>query len=167
MFLYREQYHRKKKAPALPLTQKRLDTHYPNESLGNGTSKVTEPSLPPEYCGSSKSTGIQHGNVIRSSHEIKPSPQLLQAPYQPFEAILKASGSRSLKRKNYKGLYVDQAPKVRVFRPQLIDTRNIARREPEKKVFVNAKKVESGINIKILPKSEIKKQIVIKDPRYI
>lgn len=152
----------------MPLTQERLDAHYPNESLGNGMSQVTEPSLPQEFCGASTSTGIQCSNIMRPSNVIKPSPELLQAPYQPYESILRTSNSRPLKRKNYKGQYVDQIPKVRVIRPQLIDTRNIARREePEKNVFVNAKKVESGINIKILPRTETEKRIVIKDPRYI
>ncbi|XP_033211491.1 uncharacterized protein LOC117169296 [Belonocnema kinseyi] len=164
-FVEQEQYHRKKKTPALPLTQERLDAHYPNESLGNGMSQVKEPSLPQEFCSASTSSGIQYNNIIRPSNIIKPSPELLQAPYQPYETIIRTANSRKLKRKNYKGQSVDQGPKVRVIRPQLIDTRNIARRvEPEKKVFINAKKVESGINIKILPRTETKKRIVIKDP---
>ena len=116
--------------------------------------------MPSEYCGSSTSTGIKPLNVI------KPSLELLQAPYQPHEEILKVASSRPLKRKNYKGQTVSGETKVKVVRPRLIDTRNIARQEePEKKIFVNAKKVESGIKIKILPKAEGKKRIVIKDSR--
>lgn len=99
----------------------------------------------------------------KSYNVIKPSPELLQAPYQPFETIIKNS---TLKRKNYKGRSINEAPKVKKFHHQLLDTRNIARREePEKNVFSNAKKVDSGIKIKILPKKEETKRIIIQNPR--
>lgn len=159
-YFFREQYHRRKKFPALPLTQERLE-QYPEESLNNRSLQETAPHLSKEVSSASTSTENKSNNVI------KPSPELLQAPYQPFETIINQSNSRFLKRKNYKGQSIREAPKVKKVRSQLIDTRNIARREePDKNVFTNAKKVDSGIKIKILPRSEETKRIVIKDSRY-
>lgn len=156
-FVPQEQYHRRKKFPALPLTQERLE-QYPEESLNNRSLQETAPHLSKEVSSASTSTENKSNNVI------KPSPELLQAPYQPFETIINQSNSRFLKRKNYKGQSIREAPKVKKVRSQLIDTRNIARREePDKNVFTNAKKVDSGIKIKILPRSEETKRIVIKD----
>lgn len=147
-FVPQEQYHRKKKNPALPLTQERLELQYPQEISNN--------PLPEAHSSKEFPTPNKSYNVI------KPSPELLQAPYQPFETIIKNS---TLKRKNYKGRSINEAPKVKKFHHQLLDTRNIARREePEKNVFSNAKKVDSGIKIKILPKKEETKRIIIQNP---
>lgn len=75
------------------------------------------------------------------------------------------------KRKNYKGQRIDDNIKVRrIIRPQLIDTRNLARINvaEETNVFCKVKKVESGITIKLLEKSnDERKKIVIKKPKYV
>lgn len=144
----------------MPLTKERLEAQYPEENLNNVTQQIIEPHSSKEF------SSVNSSNEIKSQNVIKPSPELLQAPYQPFETIINLSNSRSLKRKNYKGQLIRETPKIKKFRFQLIDTRNIARKdEPEKNVFTNAKKVDSGIKIKILPKKEETKRIVIQDSR--
>lgn len=98
----------------------------------------------------------------------------LSAPYQSTEAVIQTEIQRPKlnvqKRKNYKGQHIDSDAKVKIFRPRLIDTRNIAKSSSIEKtnVFCNVKKVESGITVKLLEKSDTsKKKIVIKDPKYI
>lgn len=166
----REQYHRRKKTPALPLTEERLKHCYPGETLSsicNGIPQtidprpISEPSL------------LINNNSSTSSGLVS-----LPAPYQPTEAVMQADtrrsnenpGSNVRKRKNYKGQHIGNNVKVRIVRPRLIDTRNIARLNAvvETNVFCNVKKTENEITIKLLERSDNKrKKIVIKNPRYV
>ncbi|KAL6432891.1 hypothetical protein ACFW04_006323 [Cataglyphis niger] len=168
-FVPKEQYHRKKKNPALPLTEERLKHCYPGETLSsicNGIPQnidprpVLEPRLPINW-------NYNNSNTSGSKS--------LSAPYQPTEAMIQTeiqqpnrnSKLNMQKRKNYKGQHIDGDAKVKIFRPRLIDTRNIAKSSSIEKtnVFCNVKKVESGITVKLLEKSDTtKKKIVIKDP---
>jgi len=171
-FVPREQYHRKKKTPALPLTEERIKHCYPGETLSsvcNGIPQnidprpVSEPRLPINW----KSN---RNNDIASSSESYP------ALYQSTEAVIQAGTQQAnknpnlnmRKRKNYRGQYIDN--NVKIVRPRLIDTRNIAKLNFTKKtnVFSNVKKVESGITIKLLERSNSeKKKIVIKNPNVM
>lgn len=155
----------------MPLTEERIKHCYPGETLSsicNGIPQnidprpVSEPRLPINWNYDS--------NIAAGSKS-------LLAPYQPTEAVIQAgsqqqSMNRKLnvqKRKNYKGQYIDNV-KVKITRPQLIDTRNIAKSSSSEKrnVFCNVKKVENRITVKLLEKSDTaKKKIVIKDPKYI
>lgn len=165
-FVPKEQYHRRKKTPALPLTEERLAQKFPGETLTsiyNGIPShidprpISEPSLPSCSNYYERDTSIPH---------------TLQAPYQPAEAIIKAaedakpgSSVNSTKRKNYKGQPIKNNVKVRVVRPQIIDTSNIVKWNPPDKnnIFSNVKKVENNIVIKLVPKhNDEKKKIVIK-----
>ncbi|CAL7938838.1 unnamed protein product [Xylocopa violacea] len=167
-FIPKEQYHRKKKMPALPLTEERLSHQYPGETLSSiydgipqnlDRRPVSEPSLP--------STSYDYQETVASN--------FLQAPYQPTEAIIRINESTETtqksekvgeKRKNYKGQPVDNNVKVRVVRPQLVDTSTIVKWDTShKNVFSNPKKVQSNITIKLIPKDDNeKKKIIIKDP---
>jgi len=169
MLNYREQYHRKKKRPALPLTEERLKHCYPGETLTsicNGIPQsidprpVSEPSLPLNW----------NNDCSTASRSIS-----LSAPYQPNETVIQSAvqANRNIelnihKRKNYKGQYINDNVKVKLVRPQLIDTRNIFKSDAGKtNVFCNIKKVERGITIKLLKKSNNEKKIIIKDPKYV
>jgi len=169
MLNYREQYHRKKKRPALPLTEQRLKHCYPGETLTsicNGIPQsidprpVSEPSLPPNWDNNSSAAS---GSIS------------LPVPYQPSEAVIQSAvqSNRNTelnirKRKNYKGQYINDNVKVRLVRPQLIDTRNIFKSNVEKtNIFCNVKKIESGITVKLLKKPNNEKKIIIKDPKYV
>lgn len=75
----------------------------------------------------------------------------------------------NVRKRNYKGQRVNDNVKVKIVRPQLIDTRNIARLSSTEKtnVFCNVKKVD-GITVKLLEKpDDKKKKIVIKNPKYV
>lgn len=163
-FIPKEQYHRRKRTPALPLTEERLTHQYPGEtfsSIYDGIPRaldprpVSEPSLP------STSHTSQENNV-----------SMLQTPYHPDEAIMNASGTAKTldyagrKRKNYKGQSIDNGVKVRIVRPQLVDTSTIVKWDnSNKKIFSKPRKTQSNITIKLIPKkSDEKKRIVIKDP---
>ncbi|XP_076686391.1 uncharacterized protein LOC143378481 isoform X2 [Andrena cerasifolii] len=168
-FVPQEQFHRKKKAPALPLTEERLTKHYPGEtlySIYNGIPQhidprpVSEPSLP-------SASYSQEATSISSA--------LLQAPYHPNEDVIKINEARESalkrdsakgKRKNYKGQAVNSDVKVRVVRPRIVDTATIVKWDTSNKnVFANPKKVESNITIKLISKSDNdSKRIIIKDP---
>ncbi|XP_076761797.1 uncharacterized protein LOC143429860 isoform X2 [Xylocopa sonorina] len=167
-FIPKEQYHRKKKMPALPLTEDRLTQQYPGETLSSiydgipqnlDRRPVSEPSLP--------STSYSYQENVAST--------FLQAPYQPTEPIIRINESTEAtqkserigeKRKNYKGQPVNDSVKVRVVRPQLVDTSTIVKWDTSRKnVFSNPKKVQGNITIKLIPKNESeKKKIIIKDP---
>ncbi|XP_076625005.1 RNA-binding protein 48 isoform X1 [Colletes latitarsis] len=169
-FIPKEQYHRKKKTPALPLTEERLIQHYPGETLSsiyNGIPRnidprpVSEPSLPSTSYSNEENDSIAFA--------------LSQAPYHPTEAVIRKtevkestskSSFQSGKRKNYKGQTVDSNIKVRVVRPEIVDTSTIVKwNTSEKNLFSNPKKIQSNITIKLIPKSDNeKKRIVIKDP---
>ncbi|XP_071631339.1 uncharacterized protein [Temnothorax longispinosus] len=171
-FIPREQYHRKKRTPALPLTEKRIKHCYPGETLSSickgipqniDPRPVPEPRLPINW-------EDDHNSSTVSSSEIHP------APYQSTEAVIQAGIQQANKNpdlnerkwKNYRGHHIDN--KVKVVRPRLIDTRNIARLNFTEKtnMFSNVKKVESGITIKLLERSDSeKKKIVIKNPKYV
>ncbi|KOC68473.1 RNA-binding protein 48 [Habropoda laboriosa] len=169
-FIPKEQYHRKKKNPALPLTQDRLTQHYPGETLSSiydgipqnlDPRPVSEPSLP-----STSYSHLENNSVPFASS---------QAPYHPNEAIIRTckhketalkSDCTKNKRKNYKGQYVNNNVKIRVVRPQLVDTSTIVKWDmSNKNVFSNPKKVQSNMTIKLIPKSgDERKRIIIKDP---
>lgn len=166
-FFYREQYHRKKKYPTLPLTEERLVQQYPQESLTtiyDGIPRdidprpVSEPSLPANYSGTRLTDSIDQSNAESSP-----------APYDQSDALGRAVlTSGSDKTINYRGRPVKERAKVRVIRPQIVDTRKLAKfaDRDEKPVFPVVKRVKSGITIKVLPKAdEVKKRIVMKDPR--
>lgn len=168
-FIPKEQYHRKKKNPALPLTEERLKHCYPGETLSsicNGIPQnidprlVSEPRLPINW---------------NSNSSIASGSESLSAPYQPTEAVIQTGIQQSnknsklnmQKRKNYKGQYINNDVKVKIVRPRLIDTRNIAKSNSVEKtnMFYNVKKIENRITVKLLEKSDtVKKKIVIKDP---
>lgn len=119
-------------------------------------------------------------NVKRAPDEDMP-----RAPYQPTDSVLIAAemSCRSTtvtrkpnpgRQKNYKGQYVKEKRSVRLTRPHIIDTRNIAiklsipekKDTDDKKVFTNVKKVDTGIKIKLLPEvDKSKKRIVLKNPK--
>ncbi|XP_017881001.1 RNA-binding protein 48 isoform X2 [Ceratina calcarata] len=164
-FIPTEQYHRRKRTPALPLTEERLTRQYPGETLSSiydgiprslDPRPVSEPSLP------STSYAPQENNTSIS----------LQTPYHPDEAVMNASETAKRldcverKRKNYKGQSVDNGVKVRVLRPQLVDTSTIVKWDnSNKNVFSNPKRTQSNITIRLISKSDDeKKKIVIKDP---
>ncbi|KAL6257424.1 hypothetical protein P5V15_010996 [Pogonomyrmex californicus] len=167
-FIPREQYHRKKKTPALPLTEERLEHCYPGETLSSicdgipqniDPRPVSEPRLPTHWksdCNSSTSS------------------KSFPAPYHSTEPVIqmgiqqanKNLMSNKRKWKNYKGHNVKNDVKVKIVQPRLIDTRNIARSNATEKtnVFCNVKK-ENEITIKLLKKPDNdKKKIVIKNP---
>ncbi|KAG5327471.1 RBM48 protein, partial [Pseudoatta argentina] len=169
-FIPREQYHRKKKTPTLPLTEERIKHFYPGETLSsicNGMlpTRDLRPVSAPRLSINWKS-GC---NSTVSSAESYPM------PYQSTEVLMQTGSqqaNRNLdsnvqKQKNYRVRCID---KVKVVRPRLIDTRNITRLNFSEKtnVFCNVKKVESKITIKLMEKpNNEKKKIVIKNPRYI
>ncbi|KAL0126854.1 hypothetical protein PUN28_005308 [Cardiocondyla obscurior] len=168
-FIPREQYHRKKKTPTLPLTEERIKHCYPGQTLSSicdgipqniDPRSVSEPHLPINW-------ESEHNSSIPSSSKS------YSVPYQMTETIMqtgiqqanKNADFNMRKRKNYKGQRIDN--KVKIVRPQLIDTRNIARSNITEKpnVFSNVKKVDSGITIKVFDRPNNKeKKIVIKNP---
>ncbi|XP_012535627.1 uncharacterized protein LOC105836254 [Monomorium pharaonis] len=168
-FIPREQYHRKKKTPALPLTEERIKHCYPGETLSsicNGIPQSIDPR-PVSEPRLSINWKNDFNNDTASSSETYP------APYQSTESIIQAGiqqVNRNLesnvhKRKNYRGRNIDN--RIKVIRPRLIDTRNIAKSNFTEKtnVFCNVKKIEGGITIKLLDKSNNeKKKIIIKNP---
>ncbi|XP_012223351.1 uncharacterized protein [Linepithema humile] len=166
-FVPREQYRRKRKNPALPLTEGRLKHCYPGETLSsicNGIPQnidprfVSEPSLPINWNSDNCSSGAASGS------------KSLSTPYQLTETVIQQSNkhpaSNMRKRKNYKGRSIDDNVKVKIIRPQLIDTRNIAKLNSTEKtnVFCNVKKIESGITVKFETSNNEKKKIVVKNP---
>nr|XP_033329263.1 RNA-binding protein 48-like isoform X1 [Megalopta genalis] len=168
-FVPEEQYHRKKRTPALPLTEERLIKHYPGETLTsiyNGIPQnidprpVSEPSLP------STSSSYQDNQFTSD---------IPQAPYNINEAIIQATTSNEKlskfdsvknKKRNYKGKPIDCNIKNKVVRPSIVNTSTIINWDSsDKKVFSNPKKVDSNITIKLISKDDNnKKRIVIKDP---
>lgn len=157
----------------MPLTEERVKHCYPGETLSsvcNGIPQdidprsVSEPSVPVDW-NSSYSNNI----VSKSS--------LLSAPYQPTEAIIQAGSSRlnenlksNVRKRNYKGQRVNDNVKHKMIRPRIIDTRNIARSGSTEKtnVFCNVKRIDSGITVKLLDRSnDEKKKIIIKNPKYV
>ncbi|KAF7994697.1 hypothetical protein HCN44_004169 [Aphidius gifuensis] len=148
-FKPKAQYHRQKKYPTLPLTEDRLSKQYPGEtfsSINHGIPTpidprpVTEPSLP----GTSSNC--------------------------TFPEITKKSESSDVK--NYKGRHFHSTPTVKVIRPKLIDTMKLTNpinkqinENKNTNVYQAIKKVDSGINIKILSNIDnTKKRIIIKNP---
>lgn len=173
--LFREQYHRRKKNPALPLTEDRLKHCYPGETLTsicNGIPqnidprRVIKPSLPINWNSRSNSSTASGSNA-----SLPTSSRSTKAAIQPVTQQSNVNPDSNVrKRRNYKGQRIDDSVKVKIFRPQLIDTRKLAKPSSavETNVFYNVKKVESGITIKLLGRSDNeKKKIVIKDPKYV
>ncbi|XP_078038494.1 RNA-binding protein 48-like isoform X1 [Augochlora pura] len=169
-FVPQKHYHRRKRTPALPLTEERLTKHYPGETLTsiyNGIPQnidprpVSEPSLP------STSSSCKDNQSITSA--------IPQAPYNIDEAIIQATtinkkltrfDSAQSKKRNYKGQSIVSNVKNKVVRPSIVNTSTIVNWDSKKKVFSNPKKVDSNITIKLISKGDInKKRIVIKDPK--
>lgn len=158
---FREQYHRKKKYPTLPLTVGRLEQQYPSASLSTiyegiprsiDPRPISEPSLP------------QNWSETRKQGESSDVPE---APYDRSD-VLGRSVIAAPKRKNYRGRPTKGGVKVLVVRPQIVDTTKLASftKRPEKNILPVVKKVDSGITIKVLNKiDDGKKRIVLKDPR--
>ncbi|XP_063978567.1 uncharacterized protein LOC135163241 isoform X2 [Diachasmimorpha longicaudata] len=80
-FVPREQYHRQKKYPALPLTDERLSHQYPNESftsINDGIPRtidprpVSEPSLPPNKRMKSEKQMKKKGHVRANVRLVRP-----------------------------------------------------------------------------------------------
>lgn len=132
------------------MTEDRLSIQYPGEtfaSINHGIPRpidprpVTEPSLP----GTSNN--------------------------YTFPVTTKKSESSGVK--NYKGRHFHNTPTVKVIRPKLIDTMKLTNpinkqinEEKKTNVYQAIKKVDSGINIKLLSNIDnTKKRIVIKNPR--
>lgn len=144
------------------MTEGRLAQQYPQESattIYNGIPReidprpVSEPSLPSPYYFNS-TTGEQSTDTATNS---------TKTPW-----INARDDGRGIKRKNYKGRTIDNANKIHVVRPQLIDTKRLAtfNSKPETKIFPVVKKIENGIIIKLLPKvNDEKKRIILKDQR--
>ncbi|CAD1474814.1 unnamed protein product [Heterotrigona itama] len=126
-FLPKEQYNRRKKTPALPLTEERLHQQYPGKTLVSIYDGIPQSLDPRAVC---------EPNSVEN------------------------------KRKNYKGQSVNTNVKVRIVRPQIIDTNTIVKRDTSNKnVFSSQKKVQSNITIKLIPRNDNgKKRIVIKNP---
>ncbi|KYM94725.1 PREDICTED: uncharacterized protein LOC108781111 [Cyphomyrmex costatus] len=171
-FIPREQYHRKKRTPALPLTEERIKHFYPGETLSSicNDSIIPNTDLRPvsESCLPINWKNNCNSGIVSSSESYS-------VPYQLTEAMMQTGSQQAnknldsnvQKKKNYRIRCID---KIKVVRPRLIDTRNIARSNFTEKtnVFCNAKKVENKITIKLLEKSNNeKKKIVIKNPSVI
>lgn len=154
----------------MPLTEERIKHCYPGETLSSICDRipqnidprpVSEPRLPVNWKN-------DHNSTTSNSESYS-------APYQSTEAMIQARIQQAnknpdlnvRKRKNYRGYHTNN--KSKVVRPQLIDTRNIAKLNSEKtNVFSNVKKIESGITIKLVENSDNKKKkIIIKNPRYV
>lgn len=155
----------------MPLTEERINHCYPGETLSSICNNipqnidprfVSEPRLPINWKNNHNSTTSYNSESY-------------SAPYQSTEAVIQARIQQAnknpdlnvRKRKNYKGHHINN--KSKVVWPQLIDTRNVAKLNSEKtNVFSNVKKIESGITIKLIEKSDSKKKkIIIKNPRYV
>ena len=165
-YFRREQFHRRKKYPTLPLTEERLGQQYRNDSLKtiyNGIPReidprpVSEPSLPVGWKPEGDETSSQF-----------PPP-----PYNDSDALGRAvvqSQPEKSRKRNYRGRPVDEGIKVKVIRPQLVDTKKLVKfnEQEQKNLFTAAKKVNSGIKIKIFEKTDEgnNKRIVMKNPRY-
>lgn len=159
------------------MTEQRLAKNYPNESMNHFQCQYSTHAGPPMTDLESPSTST----CPSVSYQPHPAPELLQAPYQVTEAILREAGireskiiphngsSKRLKRKNYKGHTIYESTKVRVVTPKPIAVPQTTPKEEETKVvFSNVKKKESGIVIKLKKDdSDEKKRIVIKNPKYV
>lgn len=123
---------------------------------------VTEPSLPINW---------NRNNTASGSDSLSTLNQSIEAVIQPVTQKPNVNPNSNVrKRKNYKGQHIDDGVKVKIFRPQLIDTTKFAKQSSTEKtnVFYNVKKVESGITVKLLKQSENeKKKIVIKNPKCV
>ncbi|XP_033194595.1 uncharacterized protein LOC117159138 isoform X1 [Bombus vancouverensis nearcticus] len=168
-FVPKEQYNRRKRTPALPLTEERLWQQYPGETLFSIYDGIPQSLDPRPICEPSLPS-------TSSEYQADTASNSLQSPYYPTEAIIaQASEFKETtskldcvrnKRKNYKGQSINNNLKVRVVKPQIVDTSAIAKWDTSNKnIFSNPKKARNNIIIKLIPKSENeKKRIVIKDP---
>lgn len=162
-FVPKEQYHRKKKNPALPLTEERLKHCYPGETLSSICDRIPQ-NIDPRFV-SEPSLSVDWNNDNYSGTVAR----LDKAPYQQTEALMQQpnkQASNIRKRKNYKGQSIDNNVKVKIIRPQLTDAKSTAKLNSiEKNIFCNVKKIESGITVKLLETSNNeKKKIVVKNP---
>lgn len=153
----------------MPLTEERIKHCYPGETLFSICNRIPQ-NIDPQ----SVSEPCLSVNWKNDHNSTTSSSESYQTPYQSTEAVIQtriqpANKNPNLnvrKQKNYRGHCI--VNKVKVVRPQLIDTRNIVRLNSEKmNIFSNVKKIESGITIKVLTRSDSKKKIIIKNPRYV
>ncbi|XP_006612941.1 uncharacterized protein LOC122718524 isoform X1 [Apis laboriosa] len=165
-FIPKEQYNRRKRTPALPLTKERLIQQYPGKTLSSIYDGIPQNLDPRLVCQS---------NLPSTSFEYSNNASILKVPYHSTEAIIKTSVPKETilksnytknKRKNYKGQYINNNVKVRLVKPQLVDTSTIVKWDiSNKNIFSNPKKIDSNITIKLIPKNDVeKKRIIIKDP---
>ena len=151
------------------MTEERLHQQYPGEtlvSIYNGIPQsldpraVCEPSLP------SISSEYEKNTVILSQTACHLPGTNIHA--NNSQRTTSKSDSVGNKRKNYKGQSINTNVKVRIVRPQIVDTSTIMKRDTSNKnVFSSQKKVQSNITIKLIPRNDNeKKRIVIRNPRY-
>ncbi|XP_034935767.1 RNA-binding protein 48 isoform X2 [Chelonus insularis] len=158
----KEQYHRQKRHPALPLTEERLSKNYPGRTITDiydgipreiDPRPVSEPSLPTakESLGQFSNSGssITHNSQNDGSND-------------------SGINEKKIRMKNYKGKTVNNDVKVKVLRPQLVDTKKLIQfTAPNMKIFSAVKKVDKGITIKLLPKlNETKRRIIVNDASW-
>lgn len=131
--------------------------------LNIDSQSVSEPRLPIDWKG-------DRNGITASSSESFLTPSTKAVVHAEIQANKKNPDLKMRKQKNYRGHRIGN--KVKVVRPQLIDTKNIylakVNSTEKTNVFSNTKKVKSGITIKLLEKSDNeKKKIVIKNPKYV
>lgn len=112
---------------------------------------------------------MQNGPVAGTSS------QFPQAPYEQTEPIIKSArieqpelsttkNSFFGNNKNYKGRKIHETSK-KIFKPQIVDTRNLFppkqdQTQDDPKQFVNVKKVDRGITIKIVNETKVKRIVM-------
>ena len=152
------------------MTEERLHQQYPGETLVSiydgipqslDPRTVCEPSLPSTSSKYEKNAG----SILSQT-----ACHLTGANIHASNSQRTTSKSDSVrnKRKNYKGQSINTNVKVRIVRPQIVDTSTIVKRDTSNKnVFSSQKKVQNNITIKLIPRNDNeKKRIVIKNPRY-
>lgn len=167
-FVPKDQYHRRKKTPALPLTEERLRQQYPGETINTIFNEIPK-NIDPRHQFELNQPSCSYSNP---EEQITDNGQY-QAPYSCNETIIRACDTKCTKtadtvnrKRNYKGQSIINRIKVKTVRPQLVNTSTIVKWEASRKnVFNKPKNTENRIIIKLLPSDEDKrKKIVIKNP---
>lgn len=152
------------------MTEERLHQQYPGETLVSIYDGIPQSLDPRAVCEPSLPS-------ISFEYEKNTESILSQTACYLTETNIHASNSQrntsksnsvGNKRKNYKGQSINTNVKVRIVRPQIVDTSTIVKRDTSNKnIFSSQKKVQSNITIKLIPRNDNeKKRIVIKNPRY-
>ncbi|XP_057319669.1 RNA-binding protein 48 [Microplitis mediator] len=135
VFEARPQYNRQKKYPALPLTEERLNKHYPSESM----------------------TSIYNG-IPRN---IDPRPVCEPSLPSPHELHLQSS-SKNYKGRNIDDSVKVRVERPKLIDTKKLSQFNDSIKDV--KIFSAVKKVDKGITIKLLPNTQgTKKRIIMKD----